>query len=248
VLGHAIPQDRAAALARVGAIVDEPRFYPFLTGRENLEVNAAARGGNVRERIPEALERVGLSDRADEPVSGYSLGMRQRLGIARCLLADPELLFLDEPMNGLDPAGMLELRGLLRDLVDEGRTVFLSSHLLDEVQRTCDFAAIVDRGKVVTMGSIDVLTAGARKIAIGTDDPGRAVALLTNLHGVDRVGLKDGGVEVSLASNGTTDRKFVTEIVRRIVDAGLTIDRVAPVGTTLEERFLNVTHGLGEDR
>ena len=132
-----------------GAIVEEPRAYPFLTGRENLEVNAAARGGTSARRIPEVLERVGLSSRSKDRVSSYSLGMRQRLGIARCLLADPELLFLDEPMNGLDPAGMLEFRGLIRGLVDEGRTVFLSSHLLDEVQRTCDYAAIVDRGRVI---------------------------------------------------------------------------------------------------
>jgi ABC-2 type transport system ATP-binding protein len=189
-----------------------------------------------------------LSSRAGERLSGYSLGMRQRLGIARCLLADPELLFLDEPMNGLDPAGMLEFRGLIRELVDEGRTVFLSSHLLDEVQRTCDFAAIVDRGKVVTQGSIDALTGGARRIAVGTDNPGRAAALLATLHGVDRAAVEDGGVVVSLAPDGTTDRELVTKIVRRILDAGLAIDRVTPVGTSLEERFLNMTHRLEDER
>jgi ABC-2 type transport system ATP-binding protein len=248
VLGHVLPEDRARALSRVGAIVEEPRFYPFLSGRENREANAAARGGIAATRIPAVLQRVGLSARADERVSGYSLGMRQRLGIARCLLADPELLFLDEPMNGLDPAGMLELRGLIRALVDEGRTVFLSSHLLDEVQRTCDFAAIVDRGRVVTQGSINALTAGARKIAVGTDEPGRAAALLATLHGVERAAAQDGGVEVSLASNGTTDRELVTEIVRRMLDAGLAIDRVAPVEASLEDRFLNITQRLEDDR
>ena len=248
VLGHAVPADRAEALAHVGAIVEEPQFYPFLTGRQNLEVNAAARGGISATRIPHVLERVGLNARADERVSGYSLGMRQRLGIARCLLADPELLFLDEPMNGLDPAGMLELRGLIRELVDEGRTVFLSSHLLDEVQRTCDFAAIVDRGRVVTQGSIDSLTGGARRIAVGTDDPGRAAALLANLPGVDRAAVEDRGVQVSPASNGTTDRELVTEIARRMLDAGLAIDRVAPAEVSLEERFLNITQRLEDDR
>jgi ABC-2 type transport system ATP-binding protein len=248
VLGHAIPEDRASALARVGAIAEEPQFYPFLTGRENLEVNTAARGGITSTRIPSVLDRVGLSARAEERVSSYSLGMRQRLGIARCLLADPELLFLDEPMNGLDPAGMLELRGLLRALVDEGRTVFLSSHLLDEVQRTCDFAAIVDRGRVVTQGSIEELTARGHRIAVGTDDPGRVAALLANLHGVDGAAVEGGGVVVSLAPNGTTERQLVTEIVRRILDAGLAIDRVTPVEASLEERFLNITHGLEEDR
>jgi ABC-2 type transport system ATP-binding protein len=248
VLGQAIPEERAQALARVGAIVEEPRFHPFLTGRENLEVNAAARGGIAATRIPSVLERVGLSARADERVSGYSLGMRQRLGIARCLLADPELLFLDEPMNGLDPAGMLELRGLLRELVDEGRTVFLSSHLLDEVQRTCDFAAIVDRGRVVTQGSIDELTADTRRVAVGTDDPGRAAALLANLQGVDRAAVADGGVQVTLCPNGTTDREHVTAIVRRLLEAGLAIDRVTPVEASLEERFLNITQRLEDDR
>jgi ABC-2 type transport system ATP-binding protein len=194
------------------------------------------------------LERVGLTARSDDRVASYSLGMRQRLGIARCLLADPELLFLDEPMNGLDPAGMLELRMLLRDLVEEGRTVFLSSHLLDEVQRTCDFAAIVDRGRVVTQGAIDVLAGTTSRIAVGTDDPGRAATLLASLRGVDRAAVEDGGVVVSLAANGTTDRKLVTAIVRRMLEAGLAIDRVAPVEGSLEERFLNITQRLEDDR
>ena len=248
VLGHSVPAQRAQALAGVGAIVEEPRFYGFLSGRENLEVNAAARGGMAAERIPAALERVGLSARAGDRVSSYSLGMRQRLGIARCLLADPELLFLDEPMNGLDPAGMLEVRGLIRGLVGEGRTVFLSSHLLDEVQRSCDFAAIVDRGRVVTQGSIDELTARNRRISIGTDDPGRAAALVANLHGVDRAAVESGAVVVSLAANGTADRELVTEIVRRMLDARLAIDRVAPIESSLEERFLNITHRLEDEK
>jgi ABC-2 type transport system ATP-binding protein len=247
VLGHSLPTERGAALARVGAIVEEPRFYPFLSARENLEVNAAVRGGAAASRIAAALERVGLAGRAEDPVSAYSLGMRQRLGIARCLLADPELLFLDEPMNGLDPAGILEHRSLLRDLVDEGRTVFLSSHLLDEVQRTCDYAAIVDRGRVVTQGSIDTLTGGPRRVVVGTDDPGRAAALLANLHGVDRAAVEDGGVVVSLAGTATTERELVSSIVRRMLDAGLAIDRISPVEASLEERFLDITRRLEDD-
>ena len=146
LLGLPQPQKRREALARVGAIVEEPRFHAHLTGRENLKIVAAARDRAADARIPDALARVGLAQRADERVKTYSLGMRQRLGIARCLLADPALLILDEPMNGLDPAGILEMRHLIRAFVDEGRTVFLSSHLLDEVEKTCDQIAIVDRG------------------------------------------------------------------------------------------------------
>src|SRR5919109_433489 len=149
LLGHPMPRERAAALARVGAIVEEPRSHPFLTGRENLEIVAAARERAAHARIDGALARVGLSDRAHDRVKTYSLGMRQRLGVARALLADPELLILDEPMNGLDPAGMEDMRLMIRALVAEGRTVVLSSHLLDEVEKTCDAIAIVDRGRVV---------------------------------------------------------------------------------------------------
>ena len=152
ILGRDVPAGRAEALARVGAIVEEPHFHGYLTGRENLEIIAAAREREAHQRIDAALERTGLADRADDKVKSYSLGMRQRLGVARSLLADPELLLLDEPTNGLDPAGILEFRGMVRTLVDEGRTVVLSSHLLGEVEKICDRVAIVDHGRVVAAG------------------------------------------------------------------------------------------------
>src|SRR5580692_12410834 len=161
LLGFPVPADRSKALGRVGAIVDEPRFYGHLTGRDNLRVLAAARGGDAGSRIASALTRVRLTDRADDQVASYSMGMRQRLGVASCLLADPELLILDEPMNGLDPAGMHEMREMIRGFVAEGRTVMLSSHLLDEVERTCDQVAIVDRGQVIRQGPIEELIGGA---------------------------------------------------------------------------------------
>jgi ABC-2 type transport system ATP-binding protein len=161
LLGLPVPDQRSLALARVGAIVDEPRFHSHLTGRENLKALAAARGGEANKQIDPALERTRLTERADDNVSAYSMGMRQRLGLAACLLADPQLLILDEPMNGLDPAGIHEMRELLHDLTGEGRTVMLSSHLLDEVERTCDQVAIVDHGKVIRMGPIGELTESA---------------------------------------------------------------------------------------
>src|SRR5438034_8122371 len=178
LLGHPIPAERDQALARVGAIVEEPRFHPFLTGRENLRIVAAARDPDAHARIDGALARVGLAKRADEKVKAYSLGMRQRLGVARALLADPELLILDEPMNGLDPAGMEEFRFMIRGLVQEGRTVVLSSHLLDEVEKTCDAIAIVDQGRIVVQGSIDELTGDAETVLVATSDDLRARALL----------------------------------------------------------------------
>ena len=171
LLGLPQPAKRREALARVGAIVEEPKFHPHLTGRENLKIVAAARDRAADGRIGPSLERVGLADRANDRVKSYSLGMRQRLGIARCLLADPALLILDEPMNGLDPAGILETRHLIQAFVGEGRTVFLSSHLLDEVEKTCDHVAIVDHGRVIVQGAVTEIAAGGEPtLLIEVDD------------------------------------------------------------------------------
>jgi ABC-2 type transport system ATP-binding protein len=155
--GRPFAGQREEVLARVGAIIEEPRFHHHLTGRENLRVIAAVRGPHARRRIEPALQRVGLADRAGDRVGAYSQGMRQRLGIARCLLADPQLIILDEPMNGLDPGGMLELRRLIADLVAEGRTVFVSSHLIGEIEKTCHAAAVIDRGRLIAQGPIAAL-------------------------------------------------------------------------------------------
>src|SRR5690242_18157135 len=188
LLGLPQPAKRREALARVGAIVEEPRFHPHLTGRENLKIVAAARDRAADGRIDESLARVGLAERAGDRVKSYSLGMRQRLGIARCLLADPALLILDEPMNGLDPAGILETRHLIRSFVDEGRTVFLSSHLLDEVEKTCDQVAIVDRGRVIVQGAVAEIAAGGEPtLLVEVDDLARAEQLLGAQTGVARI-------------------------------------------------------------
>jgi ABC-2 type transport system ATP-binding protein len=248
LLGRELPGGSAAALARVGAIIEEPRFHAHLSGRENLAVHAAARERAAHGRIDGALARAGLAARADDRVRTYSLGMRQRLGIARCLLADPELLILDEPMNGLDPAGIGELRELIRALVGEGRTVLLSSHLLDEVQRTCDVAAIVDAGRIVAQGTIDELTGGGpRAIDVGCDDLIAAEWLLAGTPGVSHAARRDGGLRVELLPEAPADREVVTELVRRLLAGGIAIDRVSPVAVSLEQRFLTMTTRL-EDR
>src|SRR5690349_16447099 len=218
LLGHDLPGGRAQALARVGAIVEEPRFHPHLTGRENLLVHAAAREPAARGRIDAALKRVGLGARADDVVKGYSLGMRQRLGIARCLLCDPELLILDEPVNGLDPAGILEFRHLVRSLVEEGRTVLLSSHLLDEVEKTCDSAAIVDQGRVMAQGTIAELTSlsDERTIDIVAAPTVKATGVLAGVPSVLRAVEHDGGIRATNAPGAPRDLDVVTSLLRRL--------------------------------
>jgi ABC-2 type transport system ATP-binding protein len=241
LLGRPVPAERAETLARVGAIVEEPRFHPFLTGRENLEIVAAARGAEAFERIDGALDRVGLAARADERVKKYSLGMRQRLGIARALLGDPELLILDEPTNGLDPAGILEFRGLVRGLVGEGRTVVLSSHLLDEVEKICDAVAIVDRGRVVWQGSIGAIRDGGRRtLHVGVDDEAAAVAVLDAY----RVEAAPGQLLVTVPADA--DGALAAEINRQLVAAGIAVHRLELSQASLEERFLEITSRLEE--
>jgi ABC-2 type transport system ATP-binding protein len=246
LLGHPVPAERSQALAHVGAIVEEPRFHPQLSGRENLKIIAAARGPHVRERIAPALARVGLADRADEKVKRYSLGMRQRLGVARCLLADPRLLILDEPTNGLDPGGIQEFRLMIRTLVEqEGRTVFLSSHLLSEVERTCDHAAIVDLGRVIAQGPIAELAGagGARhEVIVSVDNPQRALELLQGEGVVHEAHRSDEGLRVILAA-GPEQAAAVNAL---LVGGGLAVSRLEPVRHTLEKRFLEITTRLSE--
>ena len=242
-----VPAQRSRAQARVGAIVDEPRFHAHLTGRDNLRLLAAARGGDARQRIGPSLERVGLSERADDKVTSYSMGMRQRLGVASCLLGDPELLILDEPMNGLDPAGIHEMRAMIMSLVDEGRTVVLSSHLLDEVERTCDAVAIVDRGRVVRQGPIDELTrgAGAESVLVDCADPVRAARLIDEAGIAAGTSLTDAGLTVTLPAGAS--RELVADINRLLVGAGIPVYDLQETRASLEEWFLSVTTRLGEN-
>jgi ABC-2 type transport system ATP-binding protein len=240
LLGLPVPAKRAQALARVGAIVEEPRFHGHLTGRENLQIVAAARGADASARIDASLEQVGLSTRARDRVKTYSLGMRQRLGIARCLIADPELLILDEPMNGLDPAGIQEFRGFVRNFVAGGRTIVLSSHLLDEVEKTCDAIAIVDNGRIAVQGSIDELRGiDGEELTVGVDQPAHARALLAAERSVRSV-TDDGQVlRVSLVDPGAA-----ADLNRRLIEAGIAVHRLEPSHATLEQRFLEITTRL----
>jgi ABC-2 type transport system ATP-binding protein len=246
ILGREVPAERAEALARVGAIVEEPHFHGYLTGRENLGIVAAAREREAHERIEAALERTGLADRGDEKVSKYSLGMRQRLGVARSLIGDPELLLLDEPTNGLDPAGILEFRGMVRTLVEEGRTVVLSSHLLGEVEKICDLVAIVDHGRVVAQGAIeDIATVREKRIVLATTDDARAAQVARAHPAVGSVAAADDGLHVTLRPD-TEAHASAGDINRLLVEAGITVYRLEPARASLEERFLEITSRLGE--
>jgi ABC-2 type transport system ATP-binding protein len=247
LLGYPVPDHRDVALARVGAIVDEPRFHSHLTGRQNLQLLAAAREPAARERIEPSLERVGILHRADDRVSKYSMGMRQRLGVAACLLGDPQLLLLDEPMNGLDPAGMHEMRDMISSLVAEGRTVVLSSHLLDEVERTCDAVAIVDRGNIIRQGPISELLAGTSStLHVECSDPDRARTLLEGTSLAAGIDVGVDGLTITLPAG--TQREVIAEVARRLVSEGISVYRLQPLHTSLESWFLQVTTRLGEQQ
>ncbi|MHB8533067.1 MAG: ABC transporter ATP-binding protein [Solirubrobacteraceae bacterium] len=247
MLGLPVPEQRVQALLRVGAIVEEPRFHMHLSGRENLRVVAAVRGPEVRSRIEPALARVGLTARGDDRVAKYSMGMRQRLGVARCLLSDPLLLILDEPTNGLDPGGIQEFREMIRAMVEqEGRTVFISSHLLDEVERTCDAAAIVDRGKVVTQGPVAELAGGgaAVELILGVDDPEHAIGMLDGSVLVSSVRRSDEGLRVVLTADAEEAGAAAARLNSVLVGAGIGVMRLEPVRHSLEQRFLEITTRL----
>jgi ABC-2 type transport system ATP-binding protein len=245
LLGHTVPRHRDIALARVGAIVDEPRFHQHLTGRQNLQILAAAREPAATGRIEAALDRVGILHRANDKVAKYSMGMRQRLGVAACLLGDPHLLILDEPMNGLDPAGMADMRQMIRSFVAEGRTVVLSSHLLDEIERTCDAVAIVDQGRIIRQGPINELLAGSNlEVEIDCDSPDTAISLLAPNSYDARVTVVEDGVHISLPVG--TARDVVAEINRVLVTGGVSVYRLQENRASLESWFLEVTSRLGE--
>ena len=246
LLGVQVPAERSRALARVGAIVDEPRFHPHLTGQDNLRLLAAARGGDAERRIAPSLARVGLTERADDKVAAYSMGMRQRLGVAACLLGDPELLILDEPMNGLDPAGMHEMRAMITSLVGEGRTVMLSSHLLDEVERTCDAVAIVDHGRVIRQGPIDELIRGAGAAVVQVDcaEPTRAAQLIDQAGIAAGTALTENGLTVTLPAGAS--RELIADINRRLVRADIDVYGLHEARASLEDWFLSVTSRLGD--
>ncbi|HEY7200761.1 MAG TPA: ABC transporter ATP-binding protein [Candidatus Dormibacteraeota bacterium] len=235
VLGRDVQLHGAEVLPRVGALVETPALYGYLSGRDNLRAFAGSLGGVPAARLDEVLELVGLAGRQRDRVRAYSLGMRQRLGVATALLHDPELLVLDEPANGLDPAGIVEMRDLLRGLAASGRTVFVSSHVLAEVQHTCDRVAIVDRGRLVRLAPVSELLAGGGEFEVLMGDAEAALALVRREPWGAAARVEDG----ALVSASPTGRG--RDLTRFLAGAGLWPDVVRERQQSLEEVFLQLT-------
>jgi ABC-2 type transport system ATP-binding protein len=226
----------ARALEGVAGFVEAPRFYPYLSGRKNLELLAALDGGGARERIDEVLDIVELAPRARHRVRGYSHGMRQRLGIAAALLRRPRLLILDEPATGLDPAGMRDMRLLVRRLAGEGITVLLSSHQLPEVQELCDRVAIVDSGRVVYEGALaDLRRQGGAGYRLHTTDDGRALHIAGRHPGVSHAVAGEQGVGFQ------AQERDVAALTLALAQAGIGILALTPELATLEDLFFRLT-------
>ncbi|MFF5289681.1 ABC transporter ATP-binding protein [Paractinoplanes globisporus] len=233
VLGQPVPKRVREVLPSIGAMVEGPGAYPNLSGRTNLALfDAAGPGGSRRDRrkrVDEALERVGLAGIDRRPVRAYSLGMRQRLGLAGALLRTPRLLILDEPTNGLDPRGIREIRDLLAELNGEGATVFLSSHLLAEVDALCTRVGVMDRGRLVVQDELDDLRTPTGRVTVGTPTPERALALL------------DGRVENHQGQFLTVRHDDPGTLNAELVAAGVTVTALAVERRTLEQVVLDAT-------
>jgi ABC-2 type transport system ATP-binding protein len=232
-----------AALQGVAGFVEAPRFYPYLTGRKNLELLAAFDGGDARSRIGEVLAVVELTPRAGDRVGGYSHGMRQRLGIAAALLRSPRLLLLDEPTTGLDPAGMRDMRLLVRRLAEGGITVLLSSHQLGEVEEMCNRVAIVQAGRIVYEGALADLTGAAVSgYRLRTTDPARALTVCRAQPGIEDAHLPEGAEEVTFMA----DEEAAAGLSVALVEAGVAIVALVPQRPTLEDLFFRFTEGDGD--
>lgn len=233
VLGEAMPASAASVLPRVGALVEGPGAYPYLSGRRNLATFDAA-GPDARRRgrsgrIGEVLEQVGLDPADRRPVRAYSLGMRQRLGLAGALLRRPRLLVLDEPTNGLDPQGIREIRELLLSLNRDGTTVFLSSHLMSEIEQMCTRVGVLDRGRLVLQDQLETLVAPSGRVVVGTRDVARAVALLGD------------AVESSAGERLVVVSDDPARVNARLVSAGVRVDSVGPLRVSLEDVVLRAS-------
>jgi len=233
------PQLGVAALEGVAGFVEAPSFYPYLSGRANLDLMAALDGGDSAKRIDEALDTVDLRDRAKDRVGGYSHGMKQRLGIASALLRDPKLLLLDEPATGLDPAGLRDMRALIRGLAQRGITVLLSSHILVEVEELCNRVAIIRDGRVAYQGPLEELRREAGlSYRLRTTDDERARRVCDAQPGIDEVRSEANGLAFD-----AVDERAVGELSLSLAESDALVVELSPRQATLEDLFFRLTEG-----
>jgi len=250
VCGYNIDRAPEQALRHIGCIVENPEVYTYMTGWENLEHFARMQEGIGEDRIHEVVEIVGLEQRIYDKVKTYSLGMRQRLGIAQALLGRPRLLILDEPTNGLDPKGIKELREFVRMLADQGMSLFISSHLLSEIQLMCDRVAIISHGRVLAVGKVDELVDQAGSYVVWQfDDREAGRQLLAQQHHVQFIGPGEHGIDESLLAGleqpliTTMDMDQIPAMVEQAVRGGIGVLSVQRIAPTLEQLFLKMTEG-----
>nr|BBH95051.1 ABC transporter ATP-binding protein [Thermogemmatispora argillosa] len=236
IFGQDLRRRASSVLPRVGALIETPALYLYMSGRDNLRAVASALGGVSERRIDEVLEMVGLRNRQKDRVKTYSLGMKQRLGVALALLHDPELLILDEPANGLDPAGIVEMRDLLHALAAQGKTIFISSHLLSEVQQICTRVGIIRLGRLVTVASVEELTRGRGEFIVRVERPQEALRLVRSQPWGASARLNESGELVSPAPGGRG-----RELNRFLMEAGFIPESLSPATLDLEQVFLQLT-------
>jgi ABC-2 type transport system ATP-binding protein len=235
ILGHDVQRETTAALRGVGAMIEYPAFYPYLSGRDNLRVLARAEG-LPDQHIERVLDVVELTDRAHDRFKAYSQGMKQRLAIAAALLADPRIIILDEPTNGLDPAGMVEIRDLIRSLAQEGRTIFLSSHMLHEVEQVCQRVAILKEGRVLAQGAVDELLQRGQSVQVRVvSDPSHAAGLLRKVEWIEKVE-QQGDLLIVHAPGARTP-----EINALLARQDVLVAEIGSHEESLEQFFLEVT-------
>jgi ABC-2 type transport system ATP-binding protein len=237
ILGLEVRRNRSKVLPRVGALVESPALYGYMSGRNNLRAFADLLGGVKEKRIDEVLDIVSLTGRDKDKVKTYSMGMKQRLGLAIALLNDPDLLILDEPANGLDPAGIVEMRDLLRGLAAEGKTVFISSHVLSEVQQICNRVAIIDHGKLIRVAPVHELIDSPGEFAIKVDAPDALVVAL-KLQPWGQEARVEEGLVITRAPEGRG-----RNLIAFLVQNGHNPDSVAERQRDLEDIFLSLTGG-----
>lgn len=241
ICGHSIQKDFEKAVSHIGAIVENPEMYKFLTGYQNLQQYARMQKGITKERINEVIGLVGLSDRIHDKVKTYSLGMRQRLGIAQSLLHNPKILILDEPTNGLDPAGIKEIRQYIRDLAEkEGMAVIVSSHLLSEMEMMCDRIGIIQKGRLINVQSVHDWVDNGREIySIEVNHVETAAKLLAASFQGTQIKIAEGCLSIE------TNKEQIPEVISLLVSKNIKVYEAKQLSKTLEERFLEITEKQG---